>query len=76
MRGTVLNSALVCRPPKVAVRDRCIYLTIRTSLPYGSHGSGRCPDADLGGIVPGDYSVIYLSPDGGQHPLGTAHVPR
>jgi hypothetical protein len=70
-----MNSALSCDAPIVRVRSQSVSITLRTSLANGRSSGSRCPDANLGGIPPGRYSVYYASPDGSEHPLGTIEVP-
>ena len=72
---TAINSTLVCESPIVRVRSSAVFLTIRTSVPSKRFPNARCPDADLGTLTAGEYSVIYRSPDGSQHPLGSIQVP-
>jgi len=69
------NSGMVCLPPWVRVRGRMIYLTLRTSLPAAPYDS-RCPPADLGALAPGGYSVVYRSPGGDEHALGSIQLPQ
>jgi hypothetical protein len=76
VRPTTINSGIVCESPIVRVRSSTIFLTIRTSVPSKRYPNARCPDADLGAPTAGQYSVIYASPDGSQHPLGSIQIPR
>lgn len=75
-RPTHINSALVCETPVVRIRDGTIFLTIRTTVAGNPKLSSRCPTADLGALAPGRYSVIYRSPGGTNHPLGSIDIPR
>ena len=75
VRPTAINSALVCEPPVVRVRSSTVLLTIRTTIASDHNSNARCPAADLGALAPGEYSVIYRSPDGSQHPLGSIQIP-
>lgn len=75
-RPTHLNSALVCEAPVVRIRHGTIFLTIRTTVADNPKLSSRCPAADLGALVAGRYSVIYRSPDGTSHPIGSIEIPR
>ena len=72
---TLMNSAMNCAAPLVDVRSQVIAITVRTELAdKGGYGPG-CPDADLGDLAAGRYAVVYGSPDGSEHPLGTIEVP-
>ena len=71
---TRFDSALNCASPAVRVRAQSIYLTARTELAHEG-GAIRCPDAELGELPGGAYSVFYASPDGSEHPLGSVEVP-
>jgi len=73
---TAINSALVCEPPSVRVRSGTVFLTIRTTVATNRNSNARCPNADLGALTAGQYSVIYRCPDGSQHPLGSIQIPR
>ena len=75
VRPTAMNSALVCEPPIIRVRSSSVLLTVRTSIPSKRYPSASCPDADLGPLTSGAYSVVYASPDGSQHPLGSIQIP-
>src|SRR6266446_44725 len=72
---TGINSALVCEPPSVHVSSSTVFLTIRTTIASSRNSDARCPAADLGALSAGLYSVIYRSPDGRQHPLGSIQIP-
>jgi len=74
-RPTTTNSGNVCVPPRVRVRSSTVYLTVRTSLPSKRYPTSRCPDADLGELPAGRYAVVYDSPDGSEHPLGSIQLP-
>ena len=74
VRPTAGSSALVCELPIVRIRSSTVFLTIRTTLAAKRNLDARCPPADLGALTAGDYSVIYLSPDGTQHPLGSIKI--
>jgi hypothetical protein len=76
VRPTAMNSALVCEPPDTRVRSSTVLLTIRTVIAGSRKADARCPAADLGAPPAGVYSVIYLSPGGSRHPLGSIHIPR
>ena len=58
------------------VRATTVFLTVRTTIVSRKHPDARCPIADLGALSVGEYSVIYLSPDGSQHPIGFIQIPR
>ena len=75
VRPTAISSALVCEPPIVRIRSSTVFLTIRTTFANRRNRDARCPPADLGALPAGNYSVIYLSPDGSQHPLGSINSP-
>jgi hypothetical protein len=75
-RPTAINSGNVCVAPQMRVRSGTVYLTVRTSLPSKRYPNARCPDADLGELPAGQYSVIYANPDGSQHPLGSIQIPH
>lgn len=75
VRPTTINSGIVCEPPLVRVRSSTVFLTIRTTIPSKRNPNARCPAADLGALAAGEYSVIYHSPDGSQHPLGSIQIP-
>ena len=76
VRPTTMNSTLVCESPIVRVRSSTVFITLRTSVPSKRYPNASCPDADLGVLTAGEYSVIYASPDGSQHPLGSIQIPR
>ena len=76
VRPTAMNSSLVCDTPYIRVRNSTVFLTIRVSAAGSRKADSRCPPADLGEPAAGLYSVVYLSPDGSQHPLGSIHIPR
>ena len=72
---TTMNSGMMCAAPLVDVGPQVISITVRTELAdKGGYGPG-CPDADLGDLAAGRYAVVYASPDGSEHPLGTIDVP-
>lgn len=75
VRPTGINSASVCEPPLVRVRNGTVFLTVRTTIVSGHNSNANCPKADLGILAPGPYAVVYRSPDGTQNPLGTIEVP-
>jgi hypothetical protein len=72
---TTINSGIVCESPLVRIRSGTVFLTVRISVASKLYASARCPDADLGVLTAGRYAVIYSSPDGSQHPLGTVQIP-
>ena len=76
VQPTTMNSSIVCAEPRVRVESHAISITIRTTFPSKSYRNPRCPDADLGVLSEGEYSVTYAEPDGTLHPLGTVVVPR
>jgi len=76
VRPTAINSALVCESPTTRVRGSTVLLTIRTTIASSHNSNAHCPTADLGALSTGEYSVIYLSPDGSQHPIGSFQIPR
>lgn len=76
VQPTTMNSGLVCEAPAARVRSNTVFLTIRTFIAGSDKAEARCPAADLGAQPAGAYSVIYLSPDGSQHPLGSIQIPR
>ncbi|MGV3663038.1 MAG: hypothetical protein ACO1TE_22830 [Prosthecobacter sp.] len=75
VKPTTLNSALVCEPPLVRVRGSAIYLTVRATVATSRNKSCACTSADLGRLAAGEYSVIYRSPGGEVHPLGSIQAP-
>jgi hypothetical protein len=75
VRPTSVSSFPVCERPRVRVRERKVFITVRRGIANPRNHNPWCPDADLGAIPAGDYSVIYLSPDGSQRPLSEIHVP-
>ena len=76
VQPTAANSGLHASAPAVSIREQSIYLTLRTELAQQGGYGARCPDAELGQLPPGQYSVSYLSPDGSEHSLGSIEVPR
>ena len=76
VKPTIGNSGLDCDKPDVEVREREILITVQTTLAQARQGlSCRCPDADLGALAAGHYTVTYLSPNGDEQPLGSIEVP-
>ena len=75
IQPTTINSALVCLPPRVSVRQGAIYFTVVTSVVSDRYPSPLCPSLALGRIASGAYSVVYLSPDGSHQPLGNLIIP-
>ena len=78
VKPTKVYSALTCQEPVVRVQGPSVYITVRTGFPSDRYPNARCPDANLGELAPGSYAVLYASPDGGEHPLGSIviDVPR
>jgi hypothetical protein len=76
VRPTAINSVLVCEPVSVRVRESNVFLTIRTTIASSHNSDARCPAVDLGTLPAGNYSVIYLSPDGSRHPIGSIQIPH
>ena len=72
---TANYSGLTCHEPVVRLQGQSVYITIRTGLPTDAYPNARCPDADLGQLPAGRYSVSYSNPDGSEHPLGSIEVP-
>ncbi len=66
---------VVCMPPVVRVRSNTVFLTIRITYTNPWNPNAVCGPADLGRLAAGTYSVVYLSPDGSQHPIGVIQIP-
>lgn len=71
---TQMSAELVCRPLKVRVEGNQIYLTVRTSAAPLAEFNAACPDADLGKLAAGQYTVSYRSPNGSTQSLGLISV--
>jgi hypothetical protein len=61
--------------PVVRVRLNTVFLTIRTTFANHWYPNAVCRPADLGRPAAGTYSVVYLSPDGSQQPIGVIQIP-
>lgn len=57
---TTLNSIMSCAVTSARVEGHDILVTISTAL-LREGGSSRCPDAKLGRLAPGEYTVFYGS---------------
>ena len=58
VKPTTLNSIMACSKTRAEVVGNNIYITISTTL-LRQGGSARCPDAKLGGLQDGNYTVFY-----------------
>jgi hypothetical protein len=72
-RPTTTNSALVCKAVKARVEGNEIFLILETSM-AGEGPSSRCPDADLGKLAIGSYTLWYGTPQAKNALLGTVRV--
>jgi len=71
---TTMNSGLVCNSSKARVKGTDIFLVIVTTLPHDG-AKAACPSANLGSIVPGQYSVFYGTDRVGGVKLGSIDIP-
>jgi hypothetical protein len=72
-KPTALNSSLVCSSVAATIAGNSIYLTLNSDLP-GSTKNARCPDARLGAIMSGTYSVFYKGPLDAPVLLRSVHI--
>jgi len=68
-KPTVVNSALICESTTASVEGSDIYLTINTGVVRDGY-TRLCPSANLGKVDPGNYQVLYRSPNGESQALG------
>jgi hypothetical protein len=74
VQPTAVNSGLICAAPDVRVHEQAIAIAVRTEVAQKGRSNARCPDAELGQLSPGRYSVSYANPDGSEQPLGSIEV--
>ena len=72
-KPTAINSMMACRSPRIKVRQNTVSVTVLTSF-YARGLRPECPEAGLGKLKPGTYSVFYEDPDGARHPLGQIQI--
>ena len=72
-KPTTINSALGCSLTHAVIESNKIYLTIVTALTKKS-ATAKCPDAKLGALKPGKYSVFYRGPNEALHFLGEVAI--
>ena len=74
VKPTMLNSGLVWADTEVRIRESIIYLSIETALAGMGGKSSKCGPAMLGKLKPGQYKVMYLSPNKSTNSIGEVKI--